>query len=244
MLLQPRQRDHRIVAGDTRDGRQQGREAALGDQRCDLAAEASGARRLVHDHATAGLGNRGEDRLFVVRFEGGEVDHLGADAVGSERVGGSQSLLQDRAPADQRHVLTLPQDERDVERQGLAVVLDLLLGGAIEPRRLEKHDGIWIANGRQQQPVGALRRGRDDDAQAGNVGEHGFRVLRMMLGRAYAGATGSAQHHRAAEPSLRAIAQSRGVIHELIDAGVAEAHELDLAHRLQALQPPCRRIGR
>ena len=75
-------------------------------------AEAAGARRLVHDHATAGLRHRGEDGLLVVGLEGGEVDHLRADAVGSERVGGSQRLLQDRPPADQRHVTALPEDER------------------------------------------------------------------------------------------------------------------------------------
>ena len=47
---------------------------------------------------------------------------------------------------------------------------------------------------------------------------------------------GRAQHHRAAEPPLRAVAQPRGVVHQLIDAGIEESHELDLADRLQALR--------
>ena len=46
---------------------------------------------------------------------------------------------------------------------------------------------------------------------------------------------GVRRHHRAAEPPLRAVAESRGVIHQLIDAGIEEPHELDLADRSEAL---------
>ena len=56
-----------------------------------------------------------------------------------------------------------------------------------------------------------------------------------MLGSADAGSARRAQHHRAAEPPLRAVAQPRGVVHQLIDAGIEKPHELDLAHRSEAL---------
>ena len=45
-----------------------------------------------------------------------------------------------------------------------------------------------------------------------------------------------AQNHRAGEPSLGAVAQSRGVVHQLIDAGIDKAHKLDLADGLQPLR--------
>ena len=68
------------------------------------------------------------------------------------------------------------------------------------------------------------------------MGEHRFGSLRMMFGRPDAGAMGRAQHHRAAQPPLRAVAQPRGVIHQLIDAGIHEPHELYFADRAHALR--------
>ena len=58
----------------------------------------------------------------------------------------------------------------------------------------------------------------------------------MMLGRVNAGAERRAQHHRAREPAARAIAQSRGVIEDLIDRRIDEPHELDLGDRPKALR--------
>ena len=69
-----------------------------------------------------------------------------------------------------------------------------------------------------------------------NMGEHRLGALRMMLGRADAGAVRRAQHHRTGEPSLGAVTQSGGVVHQLVDAGIDKAHELDLADGLQPLR--------
>ena len=57
-----------------------------------------------------------------------------------------------------------------------------------------------------------------------------------MLGRADAAAVRGAQHHGTGQPPLRSVAQPRGVIHQLIDAGVNKAHELDFAHGPQPLR--------
>ena len=65
-----------------------------------------------------------------------------------ERISGSQRLLQDGAPGDQRYVTAVPEDERCVERQGLAIVLDLAFRRSVEARRLEEHHRIGIADGR------------------------------------------------------------------------------------------------
>ena len=72
--------------------------------------------------------------------------------------------------------------ESNIERQGLPVVLDIAFRRPVEARRLEEYDRVRVANGRQQQPIGPLRRGRDDDTQPRNMGQHGLRALRMMLG--------------------------------------------------------------
>ena len=66
--------------------------AVLGQARGDLRAEAAVARRLVHDHAAAGLRDRFEDGVEVERLERGDVDHFGADAVLRQRSAASQRL--------------------------------------------------------------------------------------------------------------------------------------------------------
>ena len=68
------------------------------------------------------------------------------------------------------------------------------------------------------------------------MGEHRLGALGMMLGRADAAAVGRAQDHGAAQPPLGSVAQPRRVIHQLIDAGIDEAHELNLADGLEALR--------
>src|SRR5690606_19501651 len=76
--FQPEQRDVGVVAGDALDRRQQVVHAFLGQARGDLAAEAGGLGRLVHDHAAAGLGHRLGDGVEVQRRQRGDVDDLGA----------------------------------------------------------------------------------------------------------------------------------------------------------------------
>ena len=61
-------------------------------------------------------------------------------------------------------------------------------------------------------------------------------ALGVMLRRADPAAVGRAQHHRAGQPAAGAVAQPRGVVGELIDCRIDEAHELDLGHRLQPLR--------
>ena len=65
---------------DALDRRLEVVEAVLLHQRRQLGAEAAGARRLVHDHAAAGLLHRGDDRVEVERPEAAQVDDLGVDA--------------------------------------------------------------------------------------------------------------------------------------------------------------------
>src|SRR6516164_3669399 len=156
-LLEPRKRHDRIVARDPGDWRQQGGQPALGEERGDLSAEAAGACRLVHDDAAPGPRHRGQHGLLVVRFEGGEIDDLRFDPLRGEFVGGRERLFHRGAPADQGYVTALPQHEGDIERQRLAVILDLSLRRTVDARRLQEHHRIRIADGGEQEAVGAFR---------------------------------------------------------------------------------------
>ena len=180
---------------------------ALGNKGGYLGAKTARTCRFVDDDAAPGLGDRGEQCLLVIGLERREIDHLRGDALGGKLVGSRQGFLDHCPPADQRHVPPLLQDERDIQRQGLAIVLDLTLRGSVEARRFQENHRIGIADCRQQETVSALRRGRDDDTQAWDVREHGLGRFRMMLGRADAGTVRSAQDHRTGEPSLRPVAK-------------------------------------
>src|SRR3974377_1006477 len=56
-----------------------------------------------------------------------------------------------------------------------------------------------------------------------------------MLGSANAGPVWGAKTQRRGAPSRGAGAQARGVVHQLVEAGIEEPHELDLADRPKAL---------
>src|SRR3977135_2689601 len=68
------------------------------------------------------------------------------------------------------------------------------------------------------------------------MGEHGLGALGVICGSANAAPVRCTQNHRTTEPPLCAVAQPRGMVHQLIDAGINKSHELDLADRLQPLR--------
>src|SRR5437899_7533348 len=127
MLLEPRQRDDGVIAGDTDYRSEQRGKSPLRDERGDFSTEAAGARRFVDDDAASGLRHRSEHGLLVIGLEGGKVDDLRIDVLAGELLGGRERLFHHRTPADQSDGPAFAQDESDVERQGLAVILDLSL---------------------------------------------------------------------------------------------------------------------
>src|SRR5690606_25559815 len=158
--LEPEQRDMGVVAGDALDRRHQVVHGFLGQAGGDLGAEAGGARGLVHDHAAAGAGDRLADGVEIQRPQRGDVDDLGADALGGQGLGGLQGFLHLRAPADQGDVAAVAQHVAHVQRQRLAVVGHFFLVLAVDPLGLHEDDRIRVADRRQQQAVGALRAAR------------------------------------------------------------------------------------
>src|SRR5690606_20780513 len=155
--FQAEQRDMGIPAGHALDWRDQVVHRLLGQARGDLGAEAGRARGLLHDHAAPGTRDRLGDGGEVQRAQGGHVDHLGADALGGQRLGGFQRLLHLRAPGDQGHVGALAQHEAHVQRQRLAIVYHQFLVLAVDALGLHVDHRIRVADRRQQHAVGALR---------------------------------------------------------------------------------------
>src|SRR4051812_19323801 len=217
------------------DRREQRQQRPLGNIGGDFRSQARGARCLADDDAAAGLLDRFEDRVVVDRLERCQIDHFGEMAIAGELIGRLERFVEHRAPSHEGYIGAFAGDERLVERQRLAVVLDLFLEPAVEPRWLEEHHRIRIGDRREQQAVSLCGRGGIDDADAGDVGEHRLGALGVVLGRMDARAAGRAQHHRATQPSLRPMPQASGVVQDLVDRRIGEARELDFGHRPQAL---------
>ena len=217
-------------------GRVQIVQAMFGHERGDFRADADIARRLVHDHQPAGLGDRGQNGLAVDRTQGRKIDDLGADALAVEFGDRTQRLDGHGAPGDDGDIAALAQNEAVVERQRLAVVAHFLAHRAIQPHRLEEHHRIGIADRGEQQAIGARRRGGADHANAGNVAQHGLGALRVVFGRVDAAAVRHANDHRAGQATAGAVAHARHVVDDLIERRIHESHELDFRHRLQAVR--------
>src|SRR5690606_33206826 len=115
---------------------------------------------------------------------------LGVDALGRERVCREQRLAHGRAPRDERHVAAAPEHEGGVERQRLAVVLDLGLAETVDPLGLEEHDRVGGANGREQQAVCACP-GRWRRSGARNATGSGWRMAASSRPYARAGDAGA-----------------------------------------------------
>ena len=199
----------RVPARDALDRRLERIEAALRHLRGELGAEARGQRRLMHDHAAAGLVHRSLDGVDVERQQRAQIDDLRIDA---RLLGRRLRDMDHRAVAEHGHALALAPHRRLAERHDVAPrrrfaqrVLGpghgRLLGMAgeravIEPFRLEKDDGIVVLDRGDQETFGVVRVGRDDRLEARDMGEQGLRTLAMRLPAIDAAAAGHADHDR------------------------------------------------
>ena len=118
--------------------------------------------------------------------------------------------------------------QRDRPTSGSSVVdLALLPVAALG---LEEDDRVVGRDRLLDHAVAVRRVARRHDAQPGRVGEVGLGRLGVVLDRADAAAEGDADGERHGDPALVAVAQLGHLRDDLVEGGIDEAVELDLAH--------------
>ena len=104
----------------------------------------------------------------------------------------------------------------------------------VDDEVLHDEDGVVIADGRLQQPLGVGRvRGRDD-LQSGGGGEPALEALRMLRGELVAGAVGRADDQWAAHLAAEHGSDLGCVIDDLVHRDEQEVEGHDLDHRALA----------
>ena len=108
-------------------------------------------------------------------------------------------------------------------------------GAVIEPLGLQEDHRIVVLDGRDQQALGVVGRGRDHHLQAGDMGEHRLGALAVGLAAEDAAAIGHADRHRRGELAGRAVAHARGLRDDLVEGRIDVVGELDLDTGAQAI---------
>ena len=100
------------------------RRALLAQDVGNGAAQATDHRVLLDGHDVAGLGGALDDQVGIDGLDGVHVDDLGVDALGSELLGGLESLADHQAAGDDGHIGALAHDNAltQLELVGLGVV--------------------------------------------------------------------------------------------------------------------------
>ena len=184
-------------------------EAALLHGGAQLGAEPGGQRRFVHDEASTGLLDRGDDGVDIERDERAQVDDLGIDAL---LIGRGLRDVHERAVREHREVGALPVDAglaeldrvvavRHVAQRVLRPWHDRPLVMAVEravvdPLRFEEDHRVVVLDRRDQQALRVVRVRDDDGLQAGDVGEQRLGALRVGLAAVDAAAGRHADHER------------------------------------------------
>ena len=138
-------------------------------------------------------------------------------------------LVDHRGQGDHRHVASLPH------HGGLAE-LDLVIpGGHRALHRRASRGAPGRGRGRRSagrclsRPLASYGGGGDDDAQAGEVGEHRVVVARMVRGRRVADADAAAQQDRHLQPAAAHVLHLGDLVDDLADGVEDEIgeHEVD-----------------
>src|SRR6478752_3382942 len=237
LLLHPARRIRDVGAVDADDRRLELVEALLGDLRGDLGPHAEEAARLVDDDEPARLAHGRHDRVDGQRREGAQVDDLDARALRLRSGSRLEHRLDDGAVADHRHVGALTDhvglEEPPRRRCRGGVVLGAVV---VAPLRLEEDDRVVARDGLLDHPVRVLGVAARDDAQARGVGEVRLGALGVVLRAADAAAERDADDHGDLHRAERTGVHLGDLADDLVEGGVDEAVELDLADRAVAAQ--------
>ena len=130
----------------------------------------------MHDDEAIGFPHGVEDRVLVQGHEGARIDHLHGHAFPLEISRHLERPLHHHLRGDHRHVCSLPLDVGLPQRDDI-VARGHLAPGGIEHLVLEEDDGVVVANGRGEEPLGVVGRGGRDDHEPRHVGEPRFEAL-------------------------------------------------------------------
>src|SRR5687768_7819910 len=222
-------------------GRIQTVEGLLRDERCDLCPRTEHPVVLVHDEALPGLAGLAEDGLGVERPQAADVDDVDRDPLAGEGLRRRETAMQHEPVGVHREVCPFPFDVRGTERDREVPVGHLALHRAVGGFVLEKDDGVLIAQRRPQHPGDVARRARHDDLQAGHVRVERLDRLRVIEPAVDTRAPRHADDQGNAELAVRAVADARGLVDDLLEGRRAEVRELHLG---DGTQPADRRADR
>ena len=139
--------------------------------------------------------------------------------------------------ADDGHVLALAADDATVERDG---VLHALVGhltlDAVEQFVLDHQHRIVVADGGLEQPLGVVRRGGHDDLEAGDMGVHRLKHLRVLRAALCAAATRHANDHRHPRLAAEHVVELRQAVDDLVAGEQAEVGRHQLGDGAEAAE--------
>src|SRR5262245_14422837 len=148
---------------------------------------------------------------------------------------GLQTGMQHGSPGDQGEIIPFLNDAGQPQRKGLHVLRDFFAWATVGASGLEENHRVGVANRRYQQATGQAWRRRNHDFQAWGMDEKALGAFGVLLDGANPPAVRGSHHHRTWVTPTAPTAEARGMALELMEGLVAEAEELNLAHRLQAV---------
>src|SRR5712664_471132 len=183
---------------------------------------------FLDDDRAVGLLDRFENRGFVQRAEGSQVEHLSGHVLLGELIGRLLGNGEGLGVADERDIGPLALDVRTSDRDNVLAVGDVALQ-IVQHLALEHDDRIVVADRGLEEPLGIGRRRWRDDLETGDVREPAFPRLRVLRGELECGAVRAAEHDRQGHLPARHVQHLGGGIHDLVERQDREIprHELD-----------------
>src|SRR6056297_1950204 len=216
-----------VLAGAVDDRSVQIVERAFHQRGRDVVADRRHGPAFFHGHAAIGFHDRGDDGVVIQRTQGAQVDHLGADAVLGQFVGGFHGIGHADPETDDGDIGALAPDARLAEGDGEIVQNRNLEAFAVEDLVFKDHNRVGIADRGFQQALGVGGRIGLHDLETGDLGIPCGVILTVLRAHAGGRAVGTTEYHRTAHLTTRHIERLGGGVDDLVDClhGEVPCHE-------------------
>src|SRR5579884_1723217 len=208
-----------VPTGDALNRRFKMVEAAFLNECDQFRAEPAGTWCFMNDETPAGLFHRLFNRLEVKRDKRPKIDDLGVDPFLFDRGKGDMdhrsvgenreftAFANDGRLADWDAIMSFGNFACRVLRPGFdRPVVVSVEGPIIDSLWLEKDDWVRVFNRGDEEALCVARSRRNDNFQAGNMGEEGFGRLAVSLAAEDAAAVGSSDYERHRPFTRRSVA--------------------------------------